>query len=978
VARRTELAPGHWALVQHLADRRLVVTGRDEAGDETVEVVHEALIRGWERLRSWMMADRAFRSWQEGLRVAQRGWESSGRDEGSLLRAAPLALALEWANEHQTQLSANEAEFIESSRQASEKRAVEEAARRQRELETAQKLAETEHARAEEQEMAASGLRRRAYFLGGVVVVALLLAIAAFFFARQSSKNADLAATREAEALAEADNRATAEAIAVQREAEAVDEADQRATAQAQAEIESQRADGERDAAVSAQATAVAEGLRADEQRDVALVAGVEADEARVAAEEQAQIAFSREVAAEAVNNLEQDPERSVLLALQALNIAHTQQAEEALHQGIPKLRLLNTFVGHEHLLSRLDYSPDGSRIVSSSFDKTARVWDVATGEEVLRLSVPESKLYRVRYSPDGSFIVTAGEDATARVWDAVTGELLNAYAGHSEIPNREDPDIPNAVIGVAINQDNQTVATSDYAGQVKLWDATTGAELKTFDLSENAVIHHWLRFTNDGSWLVIKGSGNEIENNYVRIIDVESGSEVMKIDDGWMESIAISWDGSRLLVGEDFERAMRLYDLDTMEEVARYATQDIGGPRFSPDGSLFSTRSEDGKTIHIWETETGSQIINLTGPQRQINDIHFSPDGSRLATASGDGTVRIWDLGPDYEILTVHPFPDDVIMRVSQIAINRDGTMLAAGGVFGQLSLWDPRTGDRLLTLEGHDDWIGGLGFSPDGDRLASGSDDRTVKVWDTTSGELLLTLTGHEDWINNITYSPDGATIASVGSDKQSFVWDAASGEVIHQLPLSDESWSIAYSPDSSLLATGERDGSNMVTIWDMATGEAVREIDYQDGVADLNFTSDSSTLITGGYDGYLKTWDIETGEVVQEIKAATSVIQDSSISPDWKTIATATGSNAIRLWDLESGQGVLTIEVPEIDVIRVAFTPDGKQLAVAGSPDGYVRFYALSLEELVDVAESRLTRTLTEEECQEYLRMDACPVD
>jgi WD40 repeat protein len=577
-----------------------------------------------------------------------------------------------------------------------------------------------------------------------------------------------------------------------------------------------------------------------------------------------------------------------------------------------------------------------------------------------------------VRYSPDGSFIVTAGQDGIARVWDAVTGELLSSYAGHSEIPNRDDPDIPNAIIGIAINQDNRTVATSDYAGQVMLWDAATGEELQTFDMSDNAVIHYWLRFIPDSSWLVIKGSGNEQENNDVRIVDVESGSEVMKIDDGWMQSIAISWDGSRLLVGEDFERAMRLYDLDTLEEVARYATQDIEGPNFSPDGSLFSTRSEDGKTIRIWETESGSQVINLTGPQRQINDIHFSPDGSRLATASGDGTVRIWDLGPDYEILTVHPYPDDVIMRVSQIAINREGTMLAVGNVWGDVSLWDPRSGERLLTLDGHDDWIGGLGFSPDGTRLASGSDDQTVKVWDTSSGELLLTLTGHENWVNGIAYSPDGATIASVGFDKLAFVWDAASGEVIHQLPLSEGGWGIAISPDSSLLATGETDRSNMVTIWDMATGQVVREIDYGDGVAALKFTSDSSMLITGGYDGYLTIWDIETGEMVQEIKAATSVIQDTSISPDWRTIATATGSNVIRLWDLQTGQGVLTIEAPD------EFTPDGQQIAIAGSPDGYVRFYSLSADELVNIAESRLTRTLTEEECQEYLHMDACPVE
>jgi class 3 adenylate cyclase len=240
VAKRGELAEGHWPLVQHLADKRLVVTGRDETGEETVEVVHEALIRSWDRLREWMMADRAFRTWQEGLRVAQRGWEASDRDGGALLRGAPLALALDWMAENEAALAPLEKEFIEASRMADQKRQAEEEARRQRELETAQKLAETEHARAEEQTQAAGRLRRRAVLLAGALVVAGILAIAALFFAGQSNanaaeaednavvaqENADLAATREMVALAEADQRATAEANAENERENAAEQRD--------------------------------------------------------------------------------------------------------------------------------------------------------------------------------------------------------------------------------------------------------------------------------------------------------------------------------------------------------------------------------------------------------------------------------------------------------------------------------------------------------------------------------------------------------------------------------------------------------------------------------------------------------------------------------------------------------------------------------------------------------------------------------
>ncbi len=298
-----------------------------------------------------------------------------------------------------------------------------------------------------------------------------------------------------------------------------------------------------------------------------------------------------------------------------------------------------------------------------------------------------------------------------------------------------------------------------------------------------------------------------------------------------------------------------------------------------------------------------------------------------------------------------------------------------------GGLSLWDPVTGENLLTLAGHDDWVGGLGFSPDGDRLASGSDDTLVKVWDTRTGELLLTLTGHENWVNNIAYSPDGATIASIGNDDQSFVWDATTGEVLHQLPISVGGWGIAYSPDSTLVATGSLwnpENAENVIIWDVASGQAVSVIDNKEGADELLFSNDGSLLITGGVDGFVRIWEVETGQLVEEIEADASVIYGASLNPDGKILATAAAGSDVRLWDIQSGERLLTLDGSEDGITLVEFTGNGQQLVTSGGQSGYMRFLVLSVDELVEIAESRLTRSLTEEECQEYLHMDACPVE
>ena len=115
LATRDELGEDDWGLVQRLADARLVVTDRDPAGQETAEIVHETLLQSWAQLRGWMEADRFFRAWQEKLRVGLGQWLASGRDEGALLRGAPLAQAERWLAERPDDLSLIERRYIRAS-----------------------------------------------------------------------------------------------------------------------------------------------------------------------------------------------------------------------------------------------------------------------------------------------------------------------------------------------------------------------------------------------------------------------------------------------------------------------------------------------------------------------------------------------------------------------------------------------------------------------------------------------------------------------------------------------------------------------------------------------------------------------------------------------------------------------------------------------------------------------------------------------
>jgi transcriptional regulator with XRE-family HTH domain len=214
--------------------------------------------------------------------------------------------------------------------------------------------------------------------------------------------------------------------------------------------------------------------------RDDALNAEANAQAERERADEAASVSFSRELAVQAKLNLTVDPERSILLALAALNQAYSQEAENVLHEAVLASRLRMTLRGHEGPVEELTYSPDGKMIATASDDKTARLWSTATGQQVLTLSHPAG-VGHVMFSPDGTRLVTGAGDGIVRVWDVASGkQLLTVTAAKQELTD------PFGQLHLAISPDGKMLAiNANFESQVHFWDFESGQEL--FTLSDPA-----------------------------------------------------------------------------------------------------------------------------------------------------------------------------------------------------------------------------------------------------------------------------------------------------------------------------------------------------------------------------------------------------------------------------------------------------------------------------------------------------------
>jgi dipeptidyl aminopeptidase/acylaminoacyl peptidase len=185
-------------------------------------------------------------------------------------------------------------------------------------------------------------------------------------------------------------------------------------------------------------------------------------------AEREARIATARELAAAAVANLEVDPERSILLALEAVGATRqadgfvVREAEEALHRALQQSRVVLTVPQG----GGVAISDDGKRFATTGEDGTPSVWATHTGRRLLTLRGHKGRVNGIAFSPDGSLLATTGSDRTVRLWDAASGRQVHVLRGHRKL-----------VLGVAFSPDGSMLATSSKDGTVRIWDVAAGTQ---------------------------------------------------------------------------------------------------------------------------------------------------------------------------------------------------------------------------------------------------------------------------------------------------------------------------------------------------------------------------------------------------------------------------------------------------------------------------------------------------------------------
>jgi WD40 repeat protein len=346
-----------------------------------------------------------------------------------------------------------------------------------------------------------------------------------------------------------------------------------------------------------------------------------------------------------------------------------------------------------------LAWSPQGDAIVAGCADRTARLYQSASGDLLRSLTGHLGPVNAVAFSPDGQRLATAGAEGGVKVWETASGQGVIAF-GHTA-PKEKDKEVASAPIEAVAWTATGALVTASADTTLKSW-TFEGAWSERQPLGPHVFRVLSLDFNPDGT-LLAAGGGEPSRSGEIKLWEVGKGMLVRSQDalhSDTVFGVRFSPDGSKLAsaAADKFLKVTRVSDGKELKSFEGH-THHVLAVDWKSDGKQLVSGGGD-NVIKLWDFEAGEQLKTLPPAGKQVTAVRWVPGKPSVVGAAGDKLVRLWnpDSGQNGQISRSFSGPGDYVFGV---AVSSDGNRIAAGGADGVLFVWNGQNGQVVRKLE-------------------------------------------------------------------------------------------------------------------------------------------------------------------------------------------------------------------------------------------------------------------------------------
>lgn len=602
---------------------------------------------------------------------------------------------------------------------------------------------------------------------------------------------------------------------------------------------------------------------------------------------------------------------------------------------------LLAILHGHKEIVSAVQYNADGSKFVSSSYDKTLRLWDSISGKCLQSFEGHTDEVNSVVFNCDGSKIISGSSDNVIKVWDIVSGNCIHTLHAHKK-----------KVSSVAKNAVNSKIVSGSWDHSVILWDSNTGELLR-----------HWKEHVQDVTCVAYSDDGMTIasgsDDGTIKIWDEAKAyaKYTLQFHTRRVNAIALSKDGSKLISGSD-DKIAQVWNVFTGE---RLICMDehisaVTAVAFSADHGKYASGSRDGE-IMIWNDLHGKIYQVLDHHTQCITGLSLNHYHNRLISSSADCTIMHWDIvnTTDESIDNSKHLYQGHNGPVITVLFCDHGQGILSASSDKSIRYWNIGDGEGHKFLPDHKDVITAMDIHPEGLYIATGCADGIVRIWQYTRKLCAFSIIEGNP-IDDLCYSHDGRRILTVALNKIK-IWDALRDNALQwTIPTVGGSISFAsFHPTGNKLVYCSDDvvyivGMNKASV--TSDDNILHELlGHEDRVIAAKFHPDGTFLVSASADHSLRIWDTETGALMHVLEGHTGKVNCVSYYKDGSRIVSGSDDKTVRIWESKTGKCIAVFEEHTANVRSVAFSPDGNKIVSGGDDRKVFVWDAVEVDDMLN---------------------------